>query len=263
MAGLIVLDVSFLHGATRRQLAELFDHYEVAIIETLFFELLDSEPGERVRRFRKLPTMESPGPLLPTVGEFMRYEIREQAPANPVEMLAITKRYRFNDRLAQPNARLTPLEAGAIAKWKEETAVLVEDYRQAASSVAGWFPNLRGFKAGQDRSLLEPYFAAVASDSELIREIYDATRPDNYPRGAEIGPDWTLFRRFQVLLFAALDHLRRYGDGNPGPQGKKAENHRLDLDYILLGLLSGGLATREELWKDCFERLRPDGILIE
>lgn len=263
MPPLVVLDVSFLHGASKEALRDLFERYEVGIIETLFFELLDSSPEERALRFKKLPSMENPGPLLPTVGEYLRFESREASPATPIDKLAISKEYRFHDRLRELDARFRAQEQAGLRHWRKECGLLVDDFREAASCVTGWFPDLKGYRAGEDPERLTPYFEEVAKDPDVVRGVYEQIRPKDFPDGARIGPDWVLFRHTQVRLYGALEHLRRYGDGGLGPVGKKTFNQTLDLDYALLGVLAGGLATRETFWKGCFRALRPDGTLIE
>lgn len=71
-----------------------------------------------------------------------------------------------------------------------------------------------------------------------------------------------MFRYLQVHIFAALEYVRQFGDGNFTAISDKIENEMLDLDYCVTALLFGALASHDTGLIEKFKRLRPSGIVI-
>ena len=65
----------------------------------------------------------------------------------------------------------------------------------------------------------------------------------------------------QVYLIAGLDFFGSYGL-KALPNQEKLLHERLDLDYTILALLVGGLASCDKRIKQRFKFLRPKGFLL-
>ena len=63
-----------------------------------------------------------------------------------------------------------------------------------------------------------------------------------------------------------LDLVERYGpltaDALTAKQRERLQHDATDIEYIVLGVLQGALATNDRRMRDMFTRLRPDGTLL-
>jgi hypothetical protein len=62
-------------------------------------------------------------------------------------------------------------------------------------------------------------------------------------------------------LLAGLDYFASYGS-KAEPSRGKLMNEILDLEYLILALVVGGLASREKRMIERFKLLRRDGIVL-
>ena len=69
----IVIDKSFLDGAPRSQIRELFSTHKAFVIESLFFELMTTDVKSKVRCFSKLPEQPHSFALIPNIGTLLRF----------------------------------------------------------------------------------------------------------------------------------------------------------------------------------------------
>lgn len=53
-----------------------------------------------------------------------------------------------------------------------------------------------------------------------------------------------------------------HGDGVIASTDANSVNQWLDINHVILGLLAGGIATRDKFIQRTFKLLNPDGILI-
>lgn len=74
--------------------------------------------------------------------------------------------------------------------------------------------------------------------------------------------EWALFRYLQVQIFAMIEYVRMYGDGNSAAISRKIENEFLDLEYCVTALIVGALASLDSGMIEKFRRMRPDGALF-
>lgn len=95
----IVIDKSFLDGAPAIQVRELVEHYEVLVIESLFYELMTTEDDRRKKAFTKLPQEARTFTLVPNVGTLLRYEIKERQPCGNLDNCCIEGNHQFHEGL--------------------------------------------------------------------------------------------------------------------------------------------------------------------
>jgi hypothetical protein len=101
----------------------------------------------------------------------------------------------------------------------------------------------------------------IRNDREDIRGFYRNHRIPPWPEADEIDEQWTFFRWIQVQLLAGLDFFASYGV-KIQPSREKLMHELLDLEYLIMALIVGGLASREKRMIERFKLLRPDGILL-
>jgi hypothetical protein len=257
----LVLDKSYLRGASTELVRTLCSKYTVIMPDVLFYELLTAPDWERTMCFRKIPDAENPLTLVPSIGDLFRFEVKHGMQCTPLSDRAVT-RFRFNRSLRVGTFTLTPEQRDYINETEE--ALL----RQAVESTEIWraidrfFPDLKQSRPGQTSDALNNATRTIASNENVVQEIYDAIRPESFPLAKFITPDWALYRWVQVQLLAALDFVSKYGDTQI-PKAVKMINERHDLDYAVNAALASGLATRDEAMARRFRLVCPAGLLIQ
>jgi len=259
----IVLDKSYLQGAGREEIHELCRLHSVIMPESLFFELLTAEPDVRARCFSKLPAVDNPVILAPHSGTILRHEINNGAPCRDIMKIAINIPYKFNEELIGPNFKISDEQQRSISEWKSDFAAQVEGFKEKSACISGWFPELEGFAAGSNPEPIDKAKASICKDQNMVKTIYESIRHTSFPNAELITVEWALFRWVQVHVFAALEYVWKYGDGNSAAVSRKIENEFLDLDYCVTALIVGALASRDNGMIEKFRCMRPDGTVID
>lgn len=259
----IVLDKSYLHGAGAKKIANLCNSYQVLMPEALFYELLTTEPDKRIKCFSNLPKIENPLMLVKNVGAILRMEVEKGVPFTDIKNASINIRYYFNRNLTNPDFKYTCQQNHTISEWTKDISSRIEDFKQKAAVVSGWFPGLKGYKENSDPQLIEEAKQLVCRKPEIIKAIYDQIRSQNFPPTEVVNENWALFREIQVYLMAALDYVKIYGDNNPESISKRIENEYLDLEYCITALLVGALASRDRIMVKRFKSIKPNGFVVQ
>jgi hypothetical protein len=230
--------------------------------EALFYELLTTTPEKRAKCFRNIPKVANPLTLVKNVGYILRSEVKERAPFADIMKASYPIRYVFNNNLVNPHHEFTAKQKHSIANWRKDIIARVEDFKQKAALVSGWFPRVKGFKAGSDPEPIEDAKRLVLTDCEVVRRIYNEVRSNSFPAAEAIDGHWALFRELQVYVVAALDYVFMFGDGNVVAVSKRVENEYLDLEYSITASLVGALASQDKRMNARFKRIRPDGFVL-
>ena len=96
------------------------------------------------------------------------------------------------------------------------------------------------------------------------------------PRGARFllriaqtsafGPERALYRWTHVTLLYALELLEKHGQLAPEiltmKQREKLQHDVIDMQYVVLGVLQGALASKDKRMRAIFRLLRPDGAVL-
>ena len=258
----VVLDKSYLHQVGPKKMAEFCSSYQGLMPESLFYELLTTSPKNRAKCFRNLPKVENPLVLVKSVGSILRAEVEKKAPLADIKDASIHIRYMFNRNLINPHHEFTNEQKYSISQWKKDITLRVYDFKQKAAVVSGWFPRIKGFKAGSDPKPIEEAKQLVCRDSGVVREIYERIRNQAFPPAEMVDERWGLFREIQVYVVAALDYVFMYGDNNPDALSRKIENEYLDLEYCITASLVGALASQDKRMIGRFKSVRPDGFVL-
>jgi hypothetical protein len=195
---------------------------------------------------RKLRAIESRVVLLPGVGEMFRAESRDLKPAIQVIKME-KKRLVLNERF---NSRGSFFELDGETKRisDERTKEFFEERLDTIVEVWRDFNRLSPLKDAKDREVpdrVREMSIEVRDDIDDIREFYRNHRIDIYPPAEIIDVEWTLFRWHQVMLLGGLDFYESYGVATPFKR-EKIFNELIDLEYLLLAILVGGLASNDK-----------------
>lgn len=99
----VVIDKSFLQGASKDTLQLLFKNHRVLMTHGNFYELLTTKPIERACCFKRLPKGENPVEKVEPVGSILRWEVKNQRPLLNIDHVIIQDSFNFNQRLVNEN----------------------------------------------------------------------------------------------------------------------------------------------------------------
>ena len=258
----IVLDKCYLQGSTQEEIHRLCADRTVLMPEALFFELLTTTEKVRTACFRKLPATENPVELVTHVGTLLAHERETHTPATPVYERRPKMRFVFNTKLATGDFVFTDQQRAGIKEWEADVAESVADFKERASVTDKWFPSLTGYKPGMPKDRINELRQAVASDRQMIRDIYSAIRHESFPPASALDEQWAFYRWIQVQLLAILEYIRRYGIGNALEASWRIPNDVIDMQYTVTGALVGALASRDAAVQETFKLLCPQGHLL-
>jgi hypothetical protein len=259
----VVIDKSYLQGASGDAARRLCDEHTVRFTETLFYELLTApEQEERDACFAKLPARDSPVALIPRTGPLFRYEMEHLRAASPVVNHRIAVTFRFNPKLTSRSFHHSGDEEAALAEWRLEVGREVATFHEVATGVSAWCPPLETVSGQRLKSACEDLKRQACADTQAVRTVYRSLCLEGFPAASFLGPAWALFRWVQAHLLCSLDHVARYGLADLPNIPKRVENDIHDIQYLLFGALCGALATRDAEIAANFLLACPKGTLI-
>lgn len=266
----IVIDKSFLDGASTDKVKQLCEENIVLFSESLFFELMTTSEHSQKRCFSKLPVGPNPVKLIPNVGTLLRYEIENQEKCTPLVRHAVVDDFQFNERLRQGTYVAEGDVLQSLTEWKNQVKADTGNFLVRCNIVHQFFPELNGIEYKNLPAAIEEARVRIAGDHELVKEIYssflDENAPPNAPAPELIDPDWAFFRWIQCQLISALRMFGKY-QGKielPASEGifTRAEHTMHDIYYTILATLSGSLATGDQEIIEDFCLICPEGVLI-
>ncbi len=256
----VVIDKSYLQGASPDKFRRLCAEHTVLFIETLLYELLTTEVATIQRTcFDKLSEGNDNVVLVPCTGPLIRHEIEHQRPASPLtdHRLQITFQSLVTGVFSRPLE-----EHPAVAGWRREVQREIDTFHQVAAGLAEWCPALLD-ESGQKLSEgCEDLKRQACTDVDVVRKIYRSLDLEGFPRATLLDSSWVLFRWIQMHLLFGLDYIRRYGFGGLAAVPKRIEHDVHDLQYALFGTLCGALATKDKEVERNFKLACPDGALL-
>lgn len=90
--------------------------------------------------------------------------------------------------------------------------------------------------------------------------------PPNAVKANVIDPNWAHFRWVQVRVIYSLDLLLEYQGQLPENASnsfwRKIEHEMLDTEYVILGALAGGLASKDDKLVENYLLVCPDGLVL-
>ncbi|HET7675544.1 MAG TPA: hypothetical protein VFL54_08480 [Gammaproteobacteria bacterium] len=264
----VILDKSFLQGASGDCIRALAETHRLVVSDALFYELLTApEPG-RSRCFAKFLPTENPVDLVSHIGELMRFEMDNRVCCGKPSAHREALRFKFNPALMAPDYILP---AAGLQAVEEETARLradVESFLERASMVPTFFPDLLKGSTTQQKSAQAEAEQALAAPGSLMA-FYSSLEPPAgekpLPPAHLVSEDWAVYRYLQVQMLFALDVYVRYQGKLPQPLSgavyERMEHDVLDAEVLMLGCLEGAFGTRERKLQGWWRLLCPHGRL--
>lgn len=270
----IVLDKSYVQGA--RTLLGLMRDFDLLFPDPLFYEV-GSDSRARERSMRKMREVHRTGGLTvgPAVSDLLRIEIAGLRPAGAPShhpQLRLT----LDDFFAAPFDNLPRPQHRAVASAKSDFEGGGRASMVHASTILKCFPDTRCGSDAERTAAFERAAQTIATDRDFVagffRDFVCRERP--LPPKADslahiagtdtFGPQWTIYRWVQAQLLYAL-HFAAQSRTDPrnltDNQTRKAEHDAVDLEYVILGVLEGALASHDKNMGCMFRRLSPTGTL--
>ena len=259
----VVIDKSYLQGASGDAVRRLCDEHTVLFTETLLYELLTApEQEERNECFAKLPARDNPVALIPRTGPLFRYEMEHLRAASPVVNHRIDVTFRFNPKLTSRSFHHSADEQTALAEWRLDVEREVATFNKVATGVSAWCPSLETVSRERLRSACQDLKRQACADTQVVRTVYRSLGLEGFPAASFLEPAWALFRWVQAHLLCSLDYIARYGFADLSNIPKRVEHDIHDIQYLLFGALCGALATRDAEIAANFSLACPKGTLI-
>jgi len=257
----VVLDKSFLQGVTAQELRFYVKHgWIFGVTETLQYEHFRKWDRWRFANLVKLKAIEKHIVLLPGIGEMFTAESEKRKPASQVlriKGLALTDELTPGRRFYELDEDTKKIAAERTLELEKRLDMMIDvwaDFRQ--------IPEFDGAKSEDMPAIVRAKSIQIRDDHDDMRGFYKRHRHRFNPPAKLISEDWTFFRWIQVQLLAGLDFFASYGLGAPFNRENLFRGF-LDLDYLTVALVVGGLASREKQMLERFALLRPDGLVLK
>lgn len=273
----IIVDKSYVQGAG--SLSEIQRNWSLLFPDAFFFEVASTNPSARKSCLAKLRELKGNGSVyvVSNVGELFRKEIHDlvcagQPSENIVRGLDLDAFFsaQFDD--------LTKARRNALALTEIEFDQDVDGLIERANTLHG---HIQGTSDGSTEQRKRAYGLArqeVAQDRDFIVKFFAEVLCGgaHAPPGARFlmqiaqtgafGPEWALYRWTQVTLLYALELLQRHGQLTPEKlttkQREKLQHDVIDMQYVVLGVLQGALASKDKRMRAMFKLLRPNGAVL-
>lgn len=270
----IVLDKSYLEGASPDQIISLCDEHTVMMPEVLFYELTTTNEASMRNCFNKFPDRDNPVELIPKIGSLLKYEWEMHKSCVPLYERRERITFRFNKRLREGRYQFQ----GKQLKAKESEMQLVDNktrdfFDRAMIAQDAFYPHLSNLQSVDYSDAINAIKEQISTNEDEVRKIYRRMFSGNVEskppiKSSDLNSNWATFRWVQVRMIYSLDLLLRYQGQLPTPPTQKfwctIEHEMLDAEYVMLACLALGLASNETkgLLVSCYKRLCPEGELL-
>lgn len=262
----VVLDKSFLERKGPLEVAKLCERAIVVMTESLFYELITTNKDSLKRCFKNLPNSHNPV-MLVELCRLLRFEIEKKHPYGELTEHAIKERYTFNERLRDG----TFVFEGEVNKnrdqWQDIVKTRTQNFIDRCRCVYEYFPELNGIPWRDFPGAIDKARCKVAENHDFVRDI--CTRHiglEDYLGSTRLDANWAWFRYIQCQLLGALRLFGKWQGKYPEDGGEKfytgTEHSMLDIDYVVMGVLAGGIATFDKQIREDFLIICPNGELI-
>lgn len=251
----LVVDSSFARWESKK-LDSLVTKYDFVVPSTFVYEVLTTSQQNRREELRYFPS-------------FRRIDIQaamnfERTNGSPVSTLD-TQIVRGNPAILENNWSLEPSDKSVLVKYENDYLIPVLNlWREVMQG--GTVP---GFSNRELKNI-----SGTESDFQsLCRTLHSHERVMSFAEGIEwahasrLTPKWLHYRVFQAWALQALNLLRRSGGNATKIAEQQLKHDTNDLEYLILGMHVGALATAEVGQKPTsmswrYTALCPTGVLI-
>ncbi len=256
----VVLDKSFLQGVRPAQLQYYVQQgWVFGIADVFWYEHFRKWDEWRLANLVKLKSVEKNLVQLPGIGEMFRAEAQKHKPASQVlvgKRVTLNPKLRAGGQVFELDGETKEIASGRTVELEKRLDDMIAIWREFKA-----LPALKDATQSETTNRVRELSLQIRDDREDIRGFYRNHRISPWPEAELIDEQWTFFRWIQVHLLAGLDFFASYGV-KIQPSREKLMHELLDLEYLIVALVVGGLASREKKMIERFKLLRPDGILL-
>ena len=274
----VVVDKSYAQGI--RSLLGLHDQWQLLFPDAFFFEVASTDARARelcLSKLRELHRYDAVR-VAPNVGEMLRKEINRLMLAGPPSenlVLGLDLDAFFGMRFDDLSAARRNARATAATDFDRDVDGLIERVNMLQKVVSGM---AQGTTYERRKAAFHAAKETVATDQNFVIGFFAdfVCSGEHAPPGASLladvarsgafGPEWTIYRWVQAQLLYGLDLVERHGplarDALTAKQRERLQHDAADIEYVVLGVLQGALATNDARMRDMFTRLRPEGALL-
>jgi len=254
---LLVIDKSFAHAIAAERLANLSTKYCLLVPSGFYYEVFDPESAKLLQ-------------TLTGFGEFRRVDIstllrRETRSAKPTREIDLSRR-RINTNVISCDWKLPPDESAAIQRYKRE---LIEPSLRFWNAAID--QGVIGFSSGELKAVrgTPKEFLAVCETLRDRKRVRMIAAEIGFVHASILSDGWLHYRKFQTWILQGLILWRRHQIPGDVRSIEKIEHDITDIEYLMLGLHAGSLATAETSeklskgslgWR--FKLLKPEGRLL-
>ena len=273
----IIVDKSYAQGA--RSLSSFQRSWCLLFPDAFFFEVASTDPQARERCLAKLREVHGHGGLrvAPNVGELLRKEIHDLNRAGPpsdnlIGGLDLDAFFSIKFDI------LSKARREALQSTEADFGQDINGLITRTQMLQRCFPSTCEGTTANRREAFRLVRQTVADDREFLLSFFadfvchGAHTPPGAPLLAEIarngtlGPEWTIYRWLQVQLLYGLEWLEKYpklaANTLMPKQRERLQHDVIDMEYVVLGVLQGALATKDKRMAAMFMLLQPDGVVL-
>ena len=253
----LVIDKSYAHKVSAARLAALSKDYLILIPSAFFYEVAKTELSKRWKATKSFPEFDMLH--LPTL---LR---KETSSGKPLVEIGYTA-HHFDDSFIDGSRYFSETENAAFTDYEtDHLAERIKFFREVVHT------GVIGYSGADMRKVVQATleeFTAVCRrlrDEDQIRKMCETIK---LPISQPLDKHWLHYRYIQGLAIYGLALIRSYHGQIEMLTDELLKDEIHDLEYLVLGLHVGNLATDEsELkyqkmgWK--FRVLAPDRILIK
>ncbi len=252
----IVLDKSFAEGVTGPELHRIAENWTFVVPTAFIHEVFTTGPKSRMSTVRGLPSFRHLH--LP---DLLRHERSNDRPATSWEAHPVN----FGDQIGNKDWTATQEVTAACESYDQKgVGCLVELWREVARSrsIPG-FENEELLAALRHTDHFTKLCRTLRNHSRVLA-VAEAMEPE---LAHKVDETWITYRRIQAWALNALIIFRSHRSAAT-LSPKNLEHDTLDIEYLILALHAGALATNESRdsvgklgWR--FKQLRPGGLLAD
>ena len=274
----IVVDKSYAQGA--RSLRPFQRRWRLLFPDAFFFEVASTDPQARERCLTKLRELHGYAgvSVAANVGELLRKEIHNLHRAGPpsdnlIDGLDLDAFFsmEFDD--------LSKARREALRRTEVDFGQDIDGLIARTNTLQRCFPSTCEGTTAKRKEAFRLARQAVAEDRDFLCRFFadfvceGAHTPPGAPllagiaRNGTLGPEWTIYRWLQVQLLYGLELLEKHGRLTAKTltpkQRERFQHDVIDMEYVVLGVLQGALATKDNRMSAMFKTLRPDGTVLK
>lgn len=249
----IIIDKSFLRGASSDRIKDISQKYTLLMSEALLYEVVKDD-SFRSSLFRKISAQEK-FLVIPNVSHYFTQEAKTRKYAeSPLRSVSV-RDYSFSKTLSNEDFVLPKKYVDEV----ESTWLFIDSLKNVAIQVgrelSAEFP--AAFKGPDSERIvaMSRLEHKISKDSSFIRRQFKKMELNNKLSGDAIKSlsplithRWAHYRWLQVLMLLGIDLAHRFNLENKLADSthERMRHDVLDAQYLLPALLGGAIATKDD-----------------